>query len=153
MRNEERSQIQSVAELLKLRDIQLFTARFERPTKAFGTEDGRVRQENMRNVGYVLGEGEIEGTTHQILQIIVSLGTRAVADTDDEDPSVYVLVEADFLVEYEVTGSPDKDALAAFANYNAVHNVWPFWRHHVFDTVHRARLPHLEVPLFSGTKS
>ncbi|MEO8460730.1 MAG: hypothetical protein ABI451_09395, partial [Dokdonella sp.] len=69
------------------------------------------------------------------------------------EPAIYFLIEAAFLVEYDVTGALEEDAIAAFANFNAVHNVWPFWRQHVFDIVQRARLPQLEIPLFSGTKT
>jgi hypothetical protein len=70
-----------------------------------------------------------------------------------EDPPVYFEIEADFLIEYDVRGEPSNEAIklfAEFADLNSVHNVWPFWRQHVFDIVSRARLPHLNVPLFSG---
>jgi hypothetical protein len=46
----------------------------------------------------------------------------------------------------------DVTCIKIFAELNSVHNVWPFWRQHVFDIVSRARLPHLNVPLFSGVK-
>jgi hypothetical protein len=43
-------------------------------------------------------------------------------------------------------------AIKIFADLNSIHNVWPFWRQHVFDVVGRARLPHITVPLFSGKR-
>jgi preprotein translocase subunit SecB len=52
-----------------------------------------------------------------------------------------------------MTGELDEKALATFANLNGVHNVWPFWRQHVYDIVQRARLPQLDIPLFAGSPS
>jgi preprotein translocase subunit SecB len=66
---------------------------------------------------------------------------------------VYVQIEADFMVTYRLQAEIEDPALSAFSNFNAVHNVWPFWRQHVFDIVQRGELPNIEVPLFAGTKS
>lgn len=151
MNSNEGNQVKAATESLKLRDIQLFGARFERPTMIFASEELRARQEHMRGVAYVVGDVELNGESHKILQITVRLGTRIVNDVTDADAAVYFLIEADFLVEYEVMNALEDSAIAAFANYNAVHNAWPFWRQHVFDIVSRARLPHLEIPLFAGT--
>ncbi len=153
MNGEEKSQVLGAADALKLRDIQLFEARFERPTKAIETGNVQARQEHMRGVAYVIGDVDLEGQTHRLLQITVHLGTRVVEERTEPDPPVYFLIEASFLVEYEVTGLLEDDAIAAFANYNAVHNAWPFWRQHVYDIVQRGRLPPLEIPLFSGIKT
>ncbi|MBL0039624.1 MAG: hypothetical protein IPP28_00945 [Xanthomonadales bacterium] len=67
-----------------------------------------------------------------------------------EDPNAIFIIEADFLVNYEIKSEIDEECIKAFADNNAAHNVWPFWRQHVFDTISRARLPHLDIPLFLG---
>ncbi|TAN04141.1 MAG: hypothetical protein EPN40_00265 [Rhodanobacteraceae bacterium] len=87
------------------------------------------------------------------MQFFVRLGTRVVKDVADENPPVYFVIEATFLVEYEMVAPLGEDALKTFADFNAIHNVWPFWRQHVYDVVQRARLPHVDVPLFAGTPS
>lgn len=138
---------------LKLRDIQLFNALFERPVPAFAEERAAARQEHMQGVQYVVGDVDLDGQQRKILQFRVRLGTRVVKDVADEEPPVLFVIEATFLIEYEMAAPLDEDTIKAFADYNAVHNAWPFWRQHVYDVVQRARLPHLEIPLFSGIKS
>lgn len=103
----------------------------------------------MREVKYLLGDAEFGGKTHKILQVIVTLGVRVVADKDGDDPAVCFLIEADFLVEFEMSSDLDEKAVEAFANFNATHNAWPFWRQHVYDVVQRGRLPHIDIPLYS----
>jgi hypothetical protein len=152
MNGEQKKQVQDATRCLKLRDIQLYTSRFDRPTDVVAGEDVRARQEHLRGVRYVLGKTRIDETQTDILQIIVTLGTRVVADNEAAEP-VYFVIEAEFLVEYEVTHALGEEAVKSFAHFNGVHNVWPFWRQHVFDIVQRARLPHLDIPLFAGADS
>jgi len=66
---------------------------------------------------------------------------------------VYFGVEATYLVIYELVSPLSEEALKAFADFNVVHNVWPFWRQHVFDLIGQARLPELQIPLFAGVVS
>jgi hypothetical protein len=153
MNNEQASHVAEAVRCLRLRDIQLFNCRFDRPTLVFPEAEPTARQEHMRGVRFIAGEAELEGRTVKVLQILVKLGTRVVADVQSDDPEVYFLIEAEFQVEYEMTGELDEKALATFANLNGVHNVWPFWRQHVYDIVQRARLPQLDIPLFAGSPS
>lgn len=136
---------------LRIKDIALFEARFERPIRDSGEVTGDVVQQHKRGVQFAVGAVPAEypeGT--RLLQVRVSLGTRVVQSPDDEDPKPLFIIEADYLVEYVMTDDIPEDALKAFAEFNAVHNVWPFWREHVFNIVGRGRLPKLEVPLFQG---
>lgn len=90
------------------------------------------------------------------MQCSVHLGTRLVATDDEEadsDAPVYVEIQAEYRVTYEITVKDlGEDAMKAFAEFNVIHNVWPFWRQHVFDLVQRGGLPKLDVPLFAGIK-
>jgi hypothetical protein len=140
---------------LRIRDVMLNESRFWRPTPPPTDSDTiEVGQRTKRAVRYVLGDvsADAEGSVN-LLQVIVALGIRIVgANGDPEKAPIYFEIEADFLVEYDVTIKLSDAAISAFADNNSVHNVWPFWRQHVFDTVSRGRLPHLDIPLFGGVK-
>ncbi len=144
--------IQQATQSLRLRDITLYASRFERPqpTELLSAE---ALQQYKRETAYGVG-GLSNGEEKQhSLQVTVSLGTRVVWPQKDAEPTVLFLIEADFVVEYEMTGTIDDKAIKEFADFNSVHNVWPFWRQHVFDIVQRGHLPKLDIPLFSGMKS
>lgn len=153
MNSEEQAKIIAAARQLKLRDVQLYQCQFDRPTPIQTMSEIKARQETMRHVQFGVGEGYLDGNLHKLLQIRVKLGTRVVADVDAEAPDIYFVIEAEFLVEYEMVDVLDEAGIRAFADFNAVHNVWPFWRQHVYDIVQRARLPHLDIPLYSGVAS
>lgn len=74
-------------------------------------------------------------------------------DASKDEPNIYFGVEAEYMVIYELVADVSEEALHIFSNLNAVHNVWPFWRQHVFDLIGKARLPPLQIPLFSGDDS
>lgn len=63
------------------------------------------------------------------------------------EPSPLFQIEAVFQLDYELTGALGQAALDEFARFNAVHNVWPFWRQFVFSMANQAGLPCPEVPL------
>lgn len=153
MNSESEDKVIAATQSLKLRDIKLFESNFNRPVQIFDAEHPAARQERMRGVQYVLGDVQLEdGELHKVVQFLVHFGTRVVADVEGSEPLVYFQIEAKFLVEYEITGQLDEDKIKAFADYNAVHNAWPFWRQHVYDIVQRSRLPHMDIPLFPGIK-
>lgn len=141
---------------LRLKDIMLATSRFQRPSDELVAEGEKLLQQHKRAVGFSVGsvveaEEEIE---KRVFQVLVHLGTRVVSDSiEQSEAAPHFEIEAEFLVLYEMTGDIEEAALTAFANFNAVHNAWPFWRQHVFDIVQRGRLPQLEIPLFSGVKA
>lgn len=142
--------IREAINALRLKDIILFESHLFRDQPLPNGELNGVQQ-HKRGVRY--GIGEETNDSGKELQIMISLGTRVVLPSDGEDAeteNVFFGIEADFLVAYELEGELDEKAISAFSESNAVHNVWPFWRQHVFDTLAKARLPHLEIPLFSG---
>jgi hypothetical protein len=137
--------LRSAVGALRLKDIVLHAARFSQPTPF----DGKVEALEFmkRGVGCKLTPGD-KGS-HDSLEIRVELGVRITA-APKEDAAIYVEIEADFIASYDITASVSDESIKAFATYNAVHNVWPFWRQHVFDIVNRAHLFHIDIPLFSG---
>src|SRR3546814_7740026 len=98
-----------------------------------------------RGVEYQIIGVDSEGASERQLQVLVELGVRISSDAPDGvDAPIHVQIEAEFVVVYEVLDDIDETSIPQFANFNAVHNVWPFWRQHVFDIVQRARLPQIE---------
>lgn len=112
----------------------------------------RVKAENLTY--------EAEKESVSILRCFVSLGLRAVKEeknnraeskaASENVPEVYFTVEATFRVDYQIVDALTKEESDEFTNFNAVHNVWPFWRHYVFETLRSADLPLLRVPLMRG---
>lgn len=134
---------------LRLHDLVLHTSKFERPSDQPVETAVDALQQFKRQVDYALAD-KVEGdATTRVLIVFVRLGLRVVNQDELEGQIVYYVIEADYRVEFAVTADAANEALAAFAQVNAVHNVWPFWRHHVFDIVQRGKLPQLEVPLYS----
>lgn len=150
MKPEHRDLIGQAIAALKLRDIMLHESSFKRPAPPPTDSDGiQARQLSKRQVKFVVGDAPIdEEHTLRLLQVVVELGIRVTAAEETSAP-VYFGIEADFTVEYEIASEVSEEAIKLFADINSVHNVWPFWRQHVFDVVSRGRLPHLEIPLFS----
>lgn len=154
MNADQESGILAAAKQLSIKDVVLASCRFERPARGVPAVGTEVNQAHKRGVEYQITDVELDGAKERQLQVLVELGVRIAADAPDGvDAPIYVQIEAEFVVVYEVLDDIDETAISLFANFNAVHNVWPFWRQHVFDIVQRARLPQIEVPLFSGVKS
>jgi len=154
MKDEEKASLRETATQLKLRDVVLLDAKLARPmgSEAFSYR-GEALQEHKRAVQYGQGDGEIDGRPVTLATFEVELGTRVVKKdvVGDAKKDVIVEIEARFLVLYEVGQPIREEAMDLFAKLNAVHIVWPFWRQHVFDLVHRGQLPRLEIPLLAGT--
>lgn len=150
MNEEQQNLIKRAIAGLKLKDIFLYQSRFMRPEEPSANQTQGLKQDKKGSQFVV--EADPENDSKKLFRVLVTLGTRIVnekEDEDEEDVEVYFYIEADFVVEYELLHEVDEDALKVFADYNSIHNVWPFWRQHVFDIVQRSRLPHLDIPLFS----
>lgn len=152
MSPEEKASLAAVTPKLRILDVVLACSSFTRPLED-APEAAKAWQQHKRGVQY--GVENAGADSDQELRILVQLGTRVLLSDEEQghDGAVQFEIEADFLVRYAMTEVLDEAALDTFANFNAVHNVWPFWRQHVFDIVQRGRLPHLEVPLFAGIKT
>lgn len=157
-------QLNEAISALKLVDITLLNADFDRPSPQLGHIAGYTQQE-FREVVYRVFEGDLDGAfvEGKRLFVIVKLGVRLVREpeenpaskpegegVDEPDLEVLVRIQANYIVQYEMLAEPSEESLQAFAKFNAVHNVWPFWRQHVFDIVQRGSLPKVDIPLFSG---
>lgn len=85
----------------------------------------------------------------KLLRVYVNLGVRAAnkVGSEDDDEKELFSVKASFRAEYIVLKELTVEESQEFCKHNAVHNVWPFWRMHVFNTLKLACLPQLNIPL------
>ncbi len=149
MSNESDQLIAHATKNLKLRDIVLENCKFEKPSAMPENQAGlNIVQQDMRGGEFLVGEAYDEKGSPKTLRVKVTLGVRVA--TEEENPKVFVVIEASYVVVYDITGDLDGEHLKAFAEYNVFHNVWPFWRQHVFDVAQRGKLPPIEIPLFAG---
>ncbi len=124
-----------------------------------GLHADHITVQSRRGVGAEFLEAEDQDGKENYLRALVTLAIRGVftppdSDTShqelDDDESVLFELEATFAVVYQMIKQPPEERLDQFVRFNCVHNAWPFWRQHVYDTLKRASLPVPNVPLFSG---
>lgn len=145
--------IQSAAAKLDLLDIYLWDSVFKRggsvDARGYPQTPEQQSRLSVETQELTLKEGK---HTLDLLRILVTLGIRGVPEDKDEptERDVFFTIEATFAAEYLIADSLSEEETGEFSKHNAVHNVWPFWRHHVFSIVNSANLPRINVPLLRG---
>lgn len=149
-------------DFLQLHDIALWESSLKRMTEyEEGRHKDRMRVQTRRHrTAQVLEVLDSEENKAVYFRGIITFAARAVlvATTDpnvtiDPDISaedVLFEIDASFSALYKVLQPIADEDLDSFLDFNCVHNVWPFWRQHVYDTLKRASLPVIEVPFFAG---
>ncbi|MGB0721760.1 MAG: hypothetical protein ACPGU7_05115 [Gammaproteobacteria bacterium] len=154
MTSDDRARIRQVIQHIKLHDLFLYESAFTRGEDPDGGLPDTVLMEDMRRVEAAQMPYPDGGEGTGLVQIKITLGSRAVPDNGgvdgDPEPAPLFTIEASFIVEYLTDEVLDDESIRVFANINGVHNVWPFWRQHVNDVVDRGRLPRIVIPLFSA---
>lgn len=142
------------AEHFSLNDIALWTTSLRREAEyQSGIHDGKTVVQTMRSTTAETITAVFEGAEEpmDMLRTYVNLGVRSVFKGDQEQQEeVLFALEATFAVEYAILKMPSEEELQSFVEFNCTHNVWPFWRQHVYDTLKRASLPVPVIPFFSG---
>lgn len=141
------------ADYLQINDLYRWDSKFERGIEyQSDVHLGRVKLQSRHSVEPELLDAETEeGERVKVLRTKVTLGIRATfADHEGAKPELLHLVEATFAVEYLVLRPIDEEQIQSFSKFNCIHNVWPFWRQYVFDTLKSASLPVISVPFFPG---
>lgn len=135
---------------LEFRDIALHTCSLTRdetvdphlyPFSVRATSDVRVA------VDQLLFTDE-ENDEIPILRAYVRLSVAAFKKEDTSSARQLFKIRAEYRVDYLVLKQLTELEIKAFGDYNAVHNIWPFWRQHVQQTVNQASLPRVTIPLF-----
>ena len=113
-----------------------------------------ITQQGMLSVKAEEVSYESKDEAINIFRTYVNFGLRAVheKDSDDKDDNVeiYFTLEATYRIDYNQIEPLSDEEADEFSKFNSVHNAWPFWRQHVFETVRSADLPRLQVPLMRG---
>lgn len=139
--------IAQASENLNLSDIVLYESNFKR--FADFHNQNALGQQNKVAIRAEIGEA-IDGENNAVkfLRVFVDLGIRVneLSNRDDE-PKLLYQIEATFRIDYEQKNNVSETALIEFAQFNAAHNIWPFWRQFVFSTTNQAHLPCPEIPL------
>jgi hypothetical protein len=139
--------IAQASEKIELLDIILYESNFKRFAEFHNQLT--LGQQNKLSVKAETGEAIYnENNSINIFRVFVELGLR-INDLSNQEakPELLYQVEATFRVDYELKSDVNEEALKEFAPFNAVHNVWPFWRQFVFSTTNQAHLPCPEIPL------
>ena len=136
---------------LELRDIVLHTSSLERddsidpllyPTRARQESEVKV---SVDKVSFVDDEDGHIRILRAYVQLVV-FGFNE--DEKGADTQALFSIRGVYRVDYLETKELTERELDAFTQYNSVHNVWPFWRQHVYETVSKARLSPITVPFF-----
>lgn len=136
---------------LQLRDIVLHASSLERDDSVdpllYPTH---IRQESNVKVSIDrISFVDNKDGTICILRANVKLVVRGF-DEDENDAKTQALftIRGIYRVDYLEEKKLTEKELDAFTQFNSVHNVWPFWRQHVYETVSKASLPRITIPFF-----
>lgn len=143
---------------LQINDIYLWSTSLERESEYHEVlHRGRTTIQSRQDVQVEMLEAEGEGEGDEstdLLRVLVTLGIRVVfAEQDGGEPAPLHTIEATFAVEYIVLKEFSEKQFKNFCDFNCVHNVWPFWRQHVYETLKKASLPVVAVPFYPGKPS
>ena len=143
--------IRRAQEKLELRDIVLHTSSLDRNQDVepllYPT---RIREKSAVDVTVDrVGLADSEDDEANILRAYVQFLLTALSKDDDgrknlEIFTIKVVYRVDYLEQNKLT----QIELDAFTQFNSIHNVWPFWRQHVYETISKADLPRITIPLF-----
>ena len=86
-----------------------------------------------------------------ILRIYVDFSLKGLSTA--QPPEELFTIEAVYRVDYEILKKLTEEEIGEFSSYNAVHNVWPFWRQHVYYIAGNSGLPTMILPLFRDSGS
>ena len=146
MNPEEKKLIAEATKSLKLVDIILYESRFSRPSD-MPDEVEKLSSLVKRGASYSIDSVD----EAEVLSVKTEFGVRLTdVESNPEEADVFIEIEADYIVQYELLNTLSDECLSAFSEFNGVHNTWPFWRQHVLDLVQRGHLPPIVIPLFSG---
>ena len=136
---------------LELRDIALHTSSLERDDcidPLLYPVDVRQESEVKVSVDKVSFVDDEEGTIH-ILRAYVQLAMFGIdEDEQSEDKKALFTIRGEYRVDYLEIKELTETELDAFTQFNSVHNVWPFWRQQVYETISKASLPRITIPFF-----
>ena len=139
--------ILEASKCLRLKTINLYESNLKRFKELTPSDElGQQEKLSVKSETLNISSSDLQ---NQTFRVYVDLGVRIVRTNhhDDEEPLAMFQLEAMFQLDYDLIENVSQNALEEFAHFNAVHNVWPFWRQYVFSTSNQAGLPCPEIPL------
>jgi HD-GYP domain-containing protein (c-di-GMP phosphodiesterase class II) len=138
--------VTKAADALELVDIHLYSSSIARFEEIFADEyPADMQQQNKLAVSAEVFETE-DGK--KLINVKAAFGMRFVLLADDKEEQALAEIESTFIAKYIQTDEIDEQALEEFIKFNAIHNVWPFWREHAFRMATEANLPKPLIPFF-----
>jgi hypothetical protein len=97
-----------------------------------------------------LGEGAIETSSPNTLQVVVSFMLGAFVEEPTEQSVPVIFIRADYFIVYELKPGTQltKPHLDAFVKLNSVFNLWAYWREYVQSCCARMVLAPIPIPVF-----
>ena len=88
---------------------------------------------------------EIDLENH-LFRVYLGMGVRWIDESVPESEGIRAFIEVDFVAEYSIITSLEKESLDEFASLNASYHVWPYWRELLASQCDRMRLPRVMLP-------
>ncbi|MEX0606016.1 MAG: hypothetical protein WD623_13995 [Marinobacter sp.] len=163
----DRKLVDKVIEHVDLVDIYLNNGSVERD-KNFdqGAASADIQQQSKLSVSADILAGDGGEDEVFLLRALVTAGVRFVArpespeskvrvegGSDSADSEVLAEIEATFCALYRYKEDLSDDELNEFLSFNAIHNVWPFWREHALRVAAEAKLPRPSISLMKPKKA
>lgn len=160
----DRKLVSKVIEHVELVDIYLNDGSVTRD-KNFdqGAVPADLQQQSKLSVSADILAGDAGEAEVFLLRALVTAGVRFVAKpesrenmeegSDTPGSAVLAEIEATFCALYRYKEDLSDDELNEFLSFNAIHNVWPFWREHALRVAAEAKLPRPTVPLMKPKKA
>lgn len=146
---ESKALVKKAADVLSIKDVVLYGAKFDQQ-QPLPQKGGEVEQQQMDAWRFK----KTRAGKQEWLQVLYTFGVRLAKPGEEQssaNPEVYYTIEAEFVAHYQLMDADlPEDAIKAFAEFNAKHNIWPFWREHVFATCQRARINPPNIGLYTG---
>ena len=138
--------ITKAVDALELVDIHLYSSSIARFAEIFLDEyPADMQQQNKLAVSAEVLASE-DGK--KLINVKAAFGMRFVLQADDKEERALAEIESTFIAKYIQTDEIEEQALEEFIKFNAIHNVWPFWREHAFRMAAEANLPKPLIPFF-----
>lgn len=133
---------------MELLDLHLYTCSLDRSDYEFDIFSFEIKKHQKNKIeihAKTLKPTEQINDFFQALNIKVSLTTALYTQEDEKNPAY--TISACFLAKYVQRYEVNEEAVKEFIQFNALHNVWPFWREHALRTAAQANIPKPKIQL------
>ena len=138
--------ISNAVDALELLDIHLYSTSITR-YQDISVDDypSDMSQQNKLSVSAEVLESEED---EKLIVVKANFGLRFVLIAEEKEERVLSEIESSFVAKYRQKDELAESALEEFIKFNAIHNIWSFWREHAFRMSAEANLPKPIIPFF-----